>query len=97
MHPITDEAVDKARALLLEYLKSIADRKGITQEEIAWRAGITRANVNRILQNKYAPSLDTLIKLLYALDSYPIIDENGSTKNIVSDIEQAIYKSRKQG
>lgn len=42
--------------------------KGLTQAEVAERAGISRTNISRFESGKYNPTLDMLVKLATAMD-----------------------------
>ncbi len=55
------------RALVREYayLRKI---KGLTQAEVAERAGISRTNVTRFESGEYNPTLEMLVKLAAAMD-----------------------------
>ena len=46
-------------SIIIEYRQ----RNGWTQEELAWRAGITREHVGRIERDKCVPSVETIKKL----------------------------------
>lgn len=48
---------------VMQVLKSKMDFFGLTQKELANRVGIDSANLCRMLQGKYSPSLDICIKL----------------------------------
>ena len=47
------------------YLRKL---KGLTQAEVAKRAGISRTNVSRFESGEYNPSLEMLVKLAAAMD-----------------------------
>ena len=46
-------------SIIMEYRQ----RNGWTQEELAWRAGITREHIGRIERDKCVPSVETIKKL----------------------------------
>jgi len=48
-------------------LKAIRDETGITQDDLAERAGTTKSSVSRIENDEQAPSLDMLERLAAAL------------------------------
>lgn len=52
--------------MLLEYLMQRIKEKGITQEDLAMRTGFTQSNISRMLNAKYAPTLDNLLTLCEA-------------------------------
>ena len=45
--------------LLVLLLKEIADKKGITQGQIAEQTGLIQSNISRFFSLKYKPTLDT--------------------------------------
>lgn len=51
----------------------IAERRkaGVTQEELAHRAGLNRTTISQVEKAKAAPRLDTLIRLAGALEVDP--------------------------
>lgn len=53
---------------LVEFLKSQAKEKNITEVEIARRTGLKQQNVNRLFLGKYLPSLDNFLKISDAID-----------------------------
>jgi len=62
------EASEFARKLLVEYVRKIAEERGVSNAEIARRCGLQRPNVSRILSGRYSPELDTFLKIAGALD-----------------------------
>lgn len=62
------EASEFARKLLIEFVRKIAEERGVSVAEIARRAGLHRSNVSRILSGRYSPELDTFLKIAGALD-----------------------------
>ena len=49
------------------FLVDARKRHGLTQQELAERAGMTQANISRIERDKVSPSLQTLNRLLEAM------------------------------
>ncbi|RHO82095.1 XRE family transcriptional regulator [Ruminococcus sp. AF41-9] len=47
------------------YLRKL---KGLTQAEVAERAGISRTNISRFESGEYNPTLEMLVKLATAMD-----------------------------
>lgn len=57
---------------LSEHLLRRARYLGLSQTDVAQRAGLTREMVNRLINGKISePSLSTLARLAYALDEHP--------------------------
>lgn len=57
----------QARLTLCLFLKSEAETKGITQQQIADKCGWHQQTVQRMLSGKLSPSLDNFIKLADAI------------------------------
>ena len=53
--------------LLVLLLKEIADKKGITQVQIAEQTGLIQSNVSRFFSLKYKPTLDTFLQVAKAI------------------------------
>jgi transcriptional regulator with XRE-family HTH domain len=54
--------------LLVLVLKKIATKKGITQAQIAERAGLIQSNVSRMFALKFPPTLKTFIAVARAIE-----------------------------
>lgn len=59
---------EKAELELMAAIARIRKQKNITQEQLAQKANVTQTQVARVENLTYAPSLDTLTKILYSLD-----------------------------
>ena len=55
------------RSLVREYAY-LRELKGLTQAEVAERAGISRTNISRFESGEYNPTLEMLVKLAAAMD-----------------------------
>ena len=53
--------------LLVLLLKEIADKKGITQMQIAEQTGLLQSNISRFFSLKYKPTLDTFLRVSKAI------------------------------
>ncbi|MBX9886685.1 MAG: helix-turn-helix transcriptional regulator [Flavobacteriaceae bacterium] len=53
--------------LLVLRLKEEADKKKITQEEIARKTGLIQSNISRFFSLKYCPNMSTFILISKAL------------------------------
>ena len=53
--------------LLVLLLKEIADKKGITQGQIAEQTGLIQSNISRFFSLKYKPTLDTFLQVAKAV------------------------------
>lgn len=54
---------NSVRRLLVREYVYFRKLKGLTQAEVAERAGISRTNISRFESGKYNPTLDMLVKL----------------------------------
>ncbi|MBK9258091.1 MAG: helix-turn-helix transcriptional regulator [Saprospiraceae bacterium] len=55
--------IKQSRLLLLKYLFQIAQHRGITQKDIEAATGIDQANLSKMLNGKYCPSVDVFLKI----------------------------------
>jgi len=58
---------DVRKSLVREYTY-LRKLKGLTQAEVAERAGISRTNISRFESGEYNPTLEMLVKLAIAMD-----------------------------
>jgi DNA-binding phage protein len=63
----TNQNQNEQWMLLVFLLKEIADKKGITQVQIAEQAGLIQSNVSRFFSLKYKPTLDTFLQVAKAV------------------------------
>lgn len=54
--------------LLVLLLKEIADKKRITQGQIAEQTGLIQSNISRFFSLKYKPTLDTFLQVAKAIN-----------------------------
>lgn len=59
---------DNVRKSLVRQYAYVRKMKGLTQAEVAERAGISRTNVSRFESGEYNPTLEMLVKLANAMD-----------------------------
>ncbi len=55
------------RVLFAENLRRARERAGLTQEKLAWAAGLHQTEVGRIEAGRRNPGFDTIIKLARGL------------------------------
>lgn len=53
------------------HLREVRERKLVTQEELAERTGMTRANISRLENGLQRPRISTIRKLAEALGVHP--------------------------
>lgn len=71
----------KANSMMAQMISDIIKRRrvlGLTQGEVASRAGLTQAQVARLENSSQVPRLDTLLKVVYVLGLHARIDEAGN-------------------
>lgn len=81
-----DEEVARA---LAEQIKAVRKEKGISQEELAFRACLHRTEVGMIERGARVPRLDTLVKLKCSLEV--------SAEELLDGIEWLPARERRQG
>ncbi len=80
----------QARLMLCLFLKTEADAKGITQQEIADKCGWHQQTVQRMLSGKFAPTLDNFIKLADAIRVNFFMESKDSNSDSNRDFEKAM-------
>ena len=84
-----NEKIIEARKMLCRYLVNVAKEKGISQYEIAAKTGFLQSNVNRMLQGRYAPTLDNFIRLAEAVGVYFfVIDKENPDDELVETMKK---------
>jgi len=66
-----DKAVQPKERKVAKRLLDIRTERGLSQSELADRAGIDRKTVNRIENDHFSPNLNTFIRLCKALKVKP--------------------------
>ncbi len=59
---------EKAELELMATIAKVRKQKCLTQEQLALKANVTQAQVARVENLAYSPSLDTLTRILNGLD-----------------------------
>jgi len=70
------KAFDSEAALVL-YLKEVAQRRGLTNQQLADKTGIDRPQINRILNGQKTPTLASFFKIADALGVRLRVDTQG--------------------
>ena len=60
--------IDDIRLRIGRQIADLRSQKGMTQQQLADAAGITRVHVSRVESGKYSVGLDILAKIANALD-----------------------------
>jgi transcriptional regulator with XRE-family HTH domain len=63
-----DMAPSNFRAALAEQIRLVRSKKGLSQEELAFRAGLHRTYISLVERGKKSPTIDCLIRISAALD-----------------------------
>ena len=67
---------DQQWKLLVLILKQTAEKKGITQNQIAGSTGMQQSAISRFFLLKYKPTLETFLKIANALNCKINITDN---------------------
>jgi transcriptional regulator with XRE-family HTH domain len=51
-----------------EELRTVRERVGVTQEQLSFRAGLSRPYISQLERNLKSPTVDTLFRICDALD-----------------------------
>jgi DNA-binding phage protein len=78
--------------LLVLLLKEIADKKGITQMQIANDTGLIQSNVSRFFSLKYKPTLDTFLQVAKSIKVNFFFEDQEDK----SDLNQCFEKAMEQ-
>ncbi len=89
---MTEQQANEQRwMLLVQILRKIAEKKGISQQEIANRTGLKRSNVSRTFALRFCPSLKNFIAIARAINvNFFFEDQDGETE--LSEIYEAAMK-----
>lgn len=74
---MADEILNEKRKAMGESIRAMRIAQGWTQEQLAYIAGITSANVRSIEAGKYAVNIDVLNKIAGALNAELRMVEKG--------------------
>lgn len=78
--------------LLVLLLKEIAENKGLTQEKIAKETGMKQSAVNRVLNAKFKPNLDTFLKIAKVIKVNFFFEDQESKTDLNQMFENAMEK-----
>ena len=80
---MNDQVIKEARDMIAGFIVNRRQELGYTQAELAERAGLGRATVERIEGRKFLPDGKSLLKLCHALDCYFFFAEKESDDTLV--------------
>jgi DNA-binding phage protein len=78
--------------LLVLLLKEIAEKKGVTQGQIADQTGLLQSNISRFFSLKYKPTLDTFLQISKAIKVNFFFEDQDSK----TDLNQAMEKAMEE-
>ena len=76
--------------LLVLLLKQIAEQKGLTQEIIAVKADMHQSHISRFFVLKYAPNIDTFLKVSKAIGVNFFFEDQDSKTDLNLAMEKAM-------
>jgi transcriptional regulator with XRE-family HTH domain len=69
-----------------EELRKVRERAGMTQEQLSFRAGLSRPYISQLERNLKSPTVDTLFRICDALEVSPV--------NIIRRVDAARHRKR---
>ncbi|HRY32096.1 MAG TPA: helix-turn-helix transcriptional regulator [Bacteroidales bacterium] len=85
---MADEKIIEARKLLCRYLADTAKSKGLSTYKLAAITGLHPANISRVFSGRYAPTLDTIIRLGEAIGVYFFIIDKNANDDLVTTMKE---------
>jgi DNA-binding phage protein len=76
--------------LLVLLLKEIAEKKGVTQGQIAEQTGLLQSNISRFFSLKYKPTLDTFLQISKAIKVNFFFEDQESKTDLNQAMESAM-------
>jgi transcriptional regulator with XRE-family HTH domain len=68
---VPDEPVNSQRQAFAENVRAARETAGLTQEQLAWAAGLHQTEIARIESGRRNPGLDTIFKVARGLGVAP--------------------------
>jgi transcriptional regulator with XRE-family HTH domain len=82
--------MDNQWKILILLLQQIAEQKGLRQEDIAIKAEMHQSHVSRFFALKYAPNIDTFLKVAKAIEVNFFFEDRESKTNLNLAMEKAM-------
>lgn len=82
--------MDNQWKLLVLLLQQIAEQKGLTQQQIAEKAEMHQSHISRFFALKYAPNMDTFLKVSKAIGVNFFFEDQESKTNLNLAMEKAM-------
>jgi transcriptional regulator with XRE-family HTH domain len=68
---VPDESVSPQRQAFADNVRAAREKAGLTQEQLAWSAGLHQTEIARIESGQRNPGLDTIFKVARGLGVAP--------------------------
>jgi len=68
---VPDEPANRQRQAFADNVRSAREKAGLTQEQLAWAAGLHQTEIARIEGGRRNPGLDTIFKVARGLEVLP--------------------------
>lgn len=85
---ISTNVLHKSRDLMADFITSRRKELGLTQPELAEKAGLGVATIRRIEGKKFIPDGKSLLKICYALDCFFFMAEKESDEAFVQAMRE---------
>lgn len=82
--------MDNQWKLLVLLLQQIAEQKGLTQQQIAEKSEMHQSHVSRFFALKYAPNMDTFLKVAKAIEVNFLFEDRESKTDLNLAMEKAM-------
>jgi len=82
--------MDEQWKILVLLLQQIAEQKGLIQDDIAIKSGMHQSHVSRFFALKYAPNIDTFLKVSKAIDVNFFFEDRESKTDLNLAMEKAM-------
>lgn len=80
--------MDNQWKILVLLLQQIAEQKGLTQQQIAEKAQMHQSHISRFFALKYAPNMDTFLKVSKAIKVNLFFEDQDSNTDLNLAMEQ---------
>lgn len=94
---MNEKKIQEARRMLCLFLKTEAQKKGITNKMISDHTGFHQPNVNRVLNGNYAVSIDIFLKIADAIGVNIFLESKNSPSDINQTFEKAMHDLERRG
>lgn len=85
---MNDQVLNEARDLIAGFIVNRRQQLGLTQAELAEKAGLGRATVERIESRKFLPDGKSLLKICHALDCFFFFAEKETDEPLIKAMRE---------